>query len=583
MARCRRNRTRRNAGITRSVVTAAVAVLAGGFYSQTFAGVTPAQPKAGDPLSGLTAEQQFLFEEGKGEYSHILTIEEGRGPTMNKSGCVSCHANPLGGWGTITVTRFGMINKGVFDPLEELGGSLLQAEANSVECREEVPEGAHTALRVTNSSLAFGLIEAIPDGAIIANDDPDDLDGDGVSGRVHMVTAFEDPLRRGRQPLRAGRFGWKAQVATVLTFSADASLNEMGLTNRFVMAENAPNGDEEVLALCDTTLDPEDGPGEGGRHRIDRYTNFQRYLAAPPQTPKSGMAGEQIFMNIGCGKCHIPEWQTSRNPRLEEAIRGKTIKPYSDFLLHDMGMLGDGIVQGDASGQEFRTPTLWNLRTRDPMLHDGSIGGGPFEERVFLAIQAHDSTQSEAEESAEHFLGNNVESPELNLTQEQRDQLIKFLASLGLREFDSEGDELITIFDYYDFRTCFNAGGAVTPDDLCAIHDVDQDGDVDLDDFQTFLTVYEGVIEDCNNNGTVDLQEILLGQLPDSDDDGVADPSACTAVCVGDLDGSLETDGADLGLLLANWGGSGVGDLDASGEVDAADLGSLLAAWGACP
>src|SRR5690606_1583781 len=155
-------------------------------------------------------------------------------------------------------------------------------------------------------------------------------------------------------PLRAGRFGWKAQVATVLTFSADAAQNEMGLSNRFLPFDNAPNGDLDLLALCDTVPEPEDGPDEEGLHFIDRITDFQRYIAPPPQTPKSGMTGEAIFISIGCAKCHIPEWTTRNDGDLEDAIRGKTIKPYSDFLLHDMGELGDGIVQGDAMELEMR-------------------------------------------------------------------------------------------------------------------------------------------------------------------------------------------------------------------------------------
>ena len=156
-----------------------------------------------------------------------------------------------------------------------------------------------------------------------------------------------------------------------------------------------------------------------------------------------------------------------------------------------------------------------------------------------------------------------------------------FLNSLGRREFDSEGDEFITVFDYFEFRDCFNGGGFVSPDDACAIHDIDQDGDVDLDDFQSFLSVYEGVIEDCNNNGVTDLQEILLGQLPDANNDGISD--VCSPACPGDLDNSGEIDGADLGLLLGAWGTSDpAADLDSSGDVDGADLGLLLGGWGLC-
>ena len=341
------------------------------------------------PLGGPFCKGSALWEAGRAKYSHIFTNEEGKGPLFNKAGCVSCHANPLGGWGTISVTRFGVDNKGTFSDLP--GGSLFQISAISAECAEVIPAEANViATRLTNSSMAFGLIEAIPDAQIAAHADPNDANRDGISGRVHWVTAFEDPLPRNRRPiLHAGRFGWKAQVATVLTFSADAALNEMGITNRFVMEENAPNGDQEALALCDLYPEPEDIADRTGRDFIDWVTIFQRLLAQPPQTPKSGMAGEIVFNDLGCAKCHIREYSTGNRRGLEPAIAGKTIYPYSDFLLHDMGLLGDGIVQGDAGQYELRTPTLWNLRTRDPMLHNGSAVGGTFGERVSQAILAH--------------------------------------------------------------------------------------------------------------------------------------------------------------------------------------------------
>ena len=175
----------------------------------------------------------------------------------------------------------------------------------------------------------------------------------------------------------------------MLSFSADATRNELGVTNALIPTENAPNGDMTLLASCDTVADPEDVPDAEGFTFIDRVTHFQRYLAEPPQTPKSGMTGETIFNAIGCNACHVAEWTTANDKSLEAAIRGKTIRPYSDFLVHDMGLLGDGVQDGDATEQEIRTPTLWNLRTRDPMLHDASASGGTFSERVTTAILLH--------------------------------------------------------------------------------------------------------------------------------------------------------------------------------------------------
>ncbi|MCA9284176.1 MAG: hypothetical protein KDA22_03105 [Phycisphaerales bacterium] len=528
------------------------------------------QPKSGDPLPGLSASQLERFNIGKERFGIPVSVEEGLGPIFNKAGCFSCHTVPLGGWGSITVTRFGFADKGTFDPLADLGGSLLQVAANSEDCQEFVPPEANvTALRVTNSSLAFGMIEAIDDADILANADPDDNNADGISGKAHMVEAFEDPQG---SPLHVGRFGWKAQVATVLTFSSDASQNEMGLSNRFLPFDNAPNGDLDKLAACDTVADPEDGPDAQGYDFIDRVTDFQRYLAPPPQTPKSGMTGEAIFNSIGCNQCHIAQWTTRNDQSIEDAIRGKTIKPYSDFLLHDMGLLGDGIVQGDAGELEMRTPTLWNLRTRDPMLHDGRAAGGTFYDRIAGpagAIFWHAVVGSEAETSGVAFF---------NLTTEEQDAVVAFLDSLGRREFDFDGDDKVNEFDLPYMALCFGASG-VSPDDVCAIGDVDQDGEITMTDVDAFMTVYAGPLGDCNDNGIEDAVDIIVGTSTDEDGNGI--PDECV-LCAADLSGDGMVDGADLGQLLAAWGTSGPGDLDGNGDVDGADLGILLGAWGPC-
>ena len=239
----------------------------------------PPQPRPGDPLPTLSDELLARFEIGKISFNEDLSVENGLGPIFNQTSCGSCHNNPVGGAGSQTVTRFGHIGKkGGFDPLEELGGSLLQSEAISDECAEFVPGGANvTTFRITNGLLAYGLVEAISDQDLIDNMNSQPA---SIRGEVHMVSNFEDPT----DELHVGRFGWKAQVASVLTFSSDASQNEMGLSNRFLPFDNAPNGNEELLANCDTVADPEDFPDANGYEFIDRVTDFQRLLAPPPQT-----------------------------------------------------------------------------------------------------------------------------------------------------------------------------------------------------------------------------------------------------------------------------------------------------------
>ena len=525
----------------------------------------PLQPKAGAPLVGLSAKEVELFWAGQEAYSTPVTLEMGLGPIMNKSNCVSCHTNPIGGWGSISVNHFGMDDKGEFMMIPGETQSLLQTLSLAPACAEIVPEEATIFVqRVTNSSMAFGLIEAIPDAAIAAIEDPADANGDGISGRVHWVHLLEDPTG----PLRAGRFGWKAQVATTLSFSGDAARNEMGLTNDLEPVENAPNGNTAVLAECDSVSDPEDHPDAMGYRFIDRVTHFQRYLAQPPQTPKSGMSGEAVFNAIGCNACHVRDWTTANTAGLESAIRNKAIKPYSDFLLHNMGGLGDGVQQGDADESEMRTPTLWNLRTRDPMLHNGAASGGSFTTRVTKAIELH-GPFGEGAASAAAFAA---------LGGTQKAQLVAFLASLGRLEFDLDPDNQVDAFDFVLFQSCF-AAGAASADTNCGVADINQDGLINLIDANAFMQAYEGAegTGDCDNDGQLDLMEILLGA---DDADGDFIPDGCGA-CQADFDGDGQRNGVDLGILLAGWG-TAAADADGDGLTNGVDLGILLAGWGPC-
>ncbi|HMQ14673.1 MAG TPA: di-heme oxidoredictase family protein [Phycisphaerae bacterium] len=520
------------------------------------------QPPAGGPLSDLTPEQLARFNAGVVAFDRNFLDSEGLGPGFNQTSCASCHNDPFGGSGTIFVTRFGFADKGSFDPLEYLGGSLLQANSISPECAEIIPPEANvTTLRITSSTLGAGLTEAVPDWAIeefaLKQAPP-------LSGRVHYVPVLEDP----NSPLRVGKFGWKAQLATVLSFSADASLNEMGITNRILPDEIAPNGDPNLLALCDNVPDPEDGPDDEGFHFIDRVTDFQRYSAAPPQTPQSGMLGNQIFNQIGCNGCHVQSFTTANDPNLEPAIRNKVVKFYTDFLLHDMGALGDGIEQGDATIFEIKTAPLWGLRFRDPMLHDGRVAGGTFAQRVEGAIFWHDVIGSEARQSAQAYF---------NLPPLSKTRLINFLDSLGRREFDADGDNKIDPVDLGGLAGCYSGpGNFYNADHPCAIHDINQDTDVDLDDVMLFLTVYTGWQGDCNKNGINDAIDIATGVLVDADLDGW--PDSC---CPGDLTNDGVIDQSDLGVLLSAFiTGGPEGDLDGDYDTDQEDLGILLSRFG---
>lgn len=438
---------------------------------------TTFQPRMGEPLPGLTASEFALFIAGRAAFDQDLTPAQGRGPIFNDVGCGTCHVQPeIGGSSTRTVTRFGLraTASAPFDPLANLGGSLLQSQSIGPSCAESVPPQADvTAARLTPHTFGAGLVEAILDGDIqaLAQNPPA-----GVSGIVHWVQPLESPLG---QP-RAGRFGWKNQVATVTTFSADASTNELGFTNPLAPNENAPNGNLALLAQCDAVPDPEDLPDAQGLHFFERITHFQRYLAPPPQTPRAGMSGEALFQSIGCAACHVATpFVSGVTP--EAALSQVAFKPYSDFLLHDMGALGDGIVQGAGTEREMATRALWGLRLRTSFLHDGRATGGTFATNVSTAIGFHDG---EAAASRAAFQA---------LSQPQRNAVIAFLGSLGQSEFDFEHDNDVDEFDWFFIEPWLTGPGTFFgADDPRAIADVDQDGDFDLRDFLVLQSAFTG-------------------------------------------------------------------------------------------
>ncbi len=481
----------------------------------------PLQQRAGEPILGLTPNERALFELGKVAYSTPRTAENGLGPAFNATNCATCHESPIGGWGGTTVQHFAILEpNGTFNFLEELGGPVRQRLALSPACSEQLPESAnHVRERVTPSVLAFGLVEALADAQLEANADPDDSDGDGVSGRVHWVQPIESDAS---SPLRAGRFGWKAQIATVLSFSADAGRTEMGITNRVVGDETAPNGDVTRLNICDATVEPEDAPRSNGLEFIDSITFFQRYLGPPPQSPRLGMTGEVVFNETGCAKCHTPSFTTPNDPSLESALRNKTFRPYSDFLLHDMGDMdsdgiGDGIPAGDAGRMEMKTPPLWNMRDRPAMLHDGSASEFELVDKIELAIARHGGEASSSR--ANYDL----------LSQTARDQLTQFLDSLGRLEFDIDGDGIVNETDYALLVPHIGRTD-ISPDEPCAVADINGDGAIDEEE-RAHLADLSGISADCNQNGLADALELANGTSSDGNGNGVPDECDEAVLC----------------------------------------------------
>lgn len=329
---------------------------------------TPNTTPIGDALPGLTAPQRTAFTDGRTEFTDVETVNDGLGPVYNGRSCSECHSDgAVGGGSPRTVTRFGTVTNGVFDPLTQFGGSLIQVRGiNNADGSphnfqpERVPPAATIVTRRRTTPLfGLGLIDATPDSTFLALVTAEAAHHDGTAGRVNTVQNI------GAGMDTVGKFGWKAQVPTLHQFAGDAYMNEMGITNPQFPNENCPSGNCAELAF-----NPRPGLNDTG-DGVDALTDFMTLLAPPPRGNVTADAsdGEAIFDRIGCTSCHVATLQSGAHP--VAALDHKIYHPYSDFLLHDMGALGDGIVQGIAGAREVRTQPLWGLRFVTRYLHDG--------------------------------------------------------------------------------------------------------------------------------------------------------------------------------------------------------------------
>lgn len=318
-------------------------------------------------LPGLTDAQVADFFAGQALFNEIFTPEEGLGPLFNENQCSACHTDPaIGGVGgferVIKATRF---ENGVCDYLVDEGGENLRKRATPLlqahgVFREEMPPSAtEQGLFITPPLFGLGLVEAIPAQTILAAEDPDDADGDGISGRA------------GRTPSGGvGRFSKKAELATIFDFVEGAARLEMGLTTPLKPEEETING---VPIPPDT--DPAPDP-EINLRTLELLSTFVRYLVpvAPTRIRSAAHAdtlarGRQLFEDLGCARCHTPAMRTGSND--VAALHEKTVELYSDLLLHDMGPGLAGVCGFTATPTEYRTEMLMGLRHRDDLLHDG--------------------------------------------------------------------------------------------------------------------------------------------------------------------------------------------------------------------
>jgi CxxC motif-containing protein (DUF1111 family) len=329
--------------------------------------------KLGDPLPNLDADETTRFAGGKAEFASVEAIADGLGPVFNDTACGNCHsAGALGGASDHTVTRYGKLTDGVFDPLTNEGGTLVHARgigpitnAAGRTCNyvgEVVPTDANVQTkRVTTPVFGLGLVDATPDETFEALAKLEARNWPSTAGRAAHVTNVTT------NAIAVGKFGWKAQNPTLHQFAGDAYVNEMGITSPEFPHDTCPQGKCDLLACDPRPDDPEDADGAD----VTKFTDFMTFIAPPPRGYFGGteFSGKALFDAVGCARCHTPNLRTghSASAALDEVV----YHPFSDFLLHDMGGLGDQIVQADASLTEMRTAPLWGVGARPLLLHDG--------------------------------------------------------------------------------------------------------------------------------------------------------------------------------------------------------------------
>jgi CxxC motif-containing protein (DUF1111 family) len=372
-----------------------------------------------EPAGDTFANDQSHFEEQDG-------VDNGLGPIFNAQSCVSCHQNPVtGGISQVTELRVGHqdANGNFANPSITINDgqstvpnrSLVNDRAICPQAQERTP-GTETiqTFRTSLNTLGDGFVEAIDSNTLlaIANNQPSQSGG-RIAGEFIQVPVLEAPGQ-----IRGGRFGWKNQQASLLSFASDAYLNEQGITNRLNKTDSTN--------VCKTTTDPEDGTDSLGLADIDHFAIFMRATKAPPVdsvllATSDAQTGQQLFSAIGCNICHLTSITTAPTGTVinggaftvPAALGSKVIHPYSDFLLHNVGT-GDGIVQNGPpdTANKMRTAPLWGSRTRDRLMHDGE------------SLTRNDAILRHAGEATAVI--NNYRS----LSTNQKNQLITFLNSL---------------------------------------------------------------------------------------------------------------------------------------------------------
>src|SRR5213080_2583227 len=417
-----------------------------------FASPLPEAPSGFDnKTNGMVDDATHVADQAK--FEETEAISDGLGPLYNAQSCRECHQNPTSG-GSSQVSELRVGHRGtdgkfvnpdipIARGTEIIKGRTLvndraicpNAVFPATEIQERVPDSEKIrTFRVSVSLLGDGFVEAVPDQTFV------DLAREQcqnshhkICGQVLYVPIVEAPGQTG-----VGRFGWKDQHASLLSFSADAYLNEMGITSRLQP--------DEVTSLCNTASEPNDKPGSDGLSDIDHFARFVRATEAPARDAQLAQTtnarhGAELFDKVGCDICHVQTLTTAPAGTrvnggaytLAPALGGKQFHPYGDFLLHNVGT-GDGIVvamlehygkrmyqttwknfsisEFNSTGNKLRTPPLWGVRLHSRLMHDGAST------TLLDAILRH---RGEAEHVTKKFE---------RLKPSEKDALLEFLRSL---------------------------------------------------------------------------------------------------------------------------------------------------------
>lgn len=362
------------------------------------------------PLDGLSYEESRRFVNGDVTFNDdVFTVETGLGPIFNGTSCFSCHAGDGKGHPFNAFIRFGQHDETGNHYLDQ-GGPQLQDKAIPGYEPEILPEGAPHATFLATPVTGLGYFDAVTDEYLLSIEDPDDANGDGISGRVHWttipdyVTPKSDAITQNGKYIN--RFGKKASVYDLLHQTVFAFNEDMGITSLYDPYDTY-SGDK---------LNP-----EVDNQTISDMVFYLKTLKAPiprDQDDPKVLAGKQTFEAINCAACHMPTMETGYSPI--EPLSYQTFHPYTDLLLHDMGSeLDDGYTEGHAKSSEWRTAPLWGLGlSKDSqgghyyLMHDGRA------QSIDEAIQLHGG---EAENSRNMYN---------NLSQSEKNELVRFLESL---------------------------------------------------------------------------------------------------------------------------------------------------------